>query len=117
MRISDWSSDVCSSDLPLALALGVPWRFPIEHQDTAVRRPGRRFLHIVRGRQDALARAIGTHHADRELALVLLGKRDQVAAWRPHRRRIAALVEADAMLVRAIGIHHIELLDRKSTRL
>src|SRR3546814_13616829 len=69
-----------------------------------------RFLHIVRGRQDTLARAVGAHHADRELALVLLGKGDQIAARRPHRRRITTLVEADAMLVRAIGIHHTELL-------
>src|SRR3546814_169390 len=29
MRISDWSSDVCSSDLPLAPVVNLPARYPV----------------------------------------------------------------------------------------
>ena len=50
-----------------------------EHQIEPVRRPGRPFIVEAFG-QDALARAVGPHHADGELAAGLLGEGDEVAA-------------------------------------
>src|SRR6266511_1527906 len=67
-----------------------------EHDHAAVRRPGRALVVIALG-QDAFARSVGAHDADAELALILLGEGDIVAARRPHRRRIGAIAETDAL--------------------
>src|SRR5690349_2069607 len=79
-------------------------RFTEEHQHAAVRRPGRSFLREA-GRQDALARSVGLHHTDLELAARLPGERYQVAARRPDGRRIYAIAKGDARLAGAVGIH------------
>src|SRR3972149_631899 len=63
-------------------------------QHPAVGRPGRA-LDQERPGQTALARSVGAHDADIELAPGLLGESDQVAARRPYRRRILAGAETD----------------------
>src|SRR5262245_1846927 len=71
-----------------------------EHHHAAVGRPGRAFIVEAFG-EDALAFAFGRDHADRKLALRLLGEGDGVAARRPYRRRIGALAKADALCAAA----------------
>ena len=46
-----------------------------------------------------------------------LGEGDQIAARAPHRRRMTAAAEADAMLVAAVGIHHVDLLAARAIAL
>ncbi len=84
-------------------------RIAEEHQEQAVRRPGRAFIVEALG-QDALARAVRLHHADRELALRLLGEGDEIAARRPDRRRIGPFAKRDALRLSAGSRHDIELL-------
>src|SRR5690606_26674615 len=79
-----------------------------EHQHAAIWRPGRAFLQAAGG-EDALARAVGAHHADLELAGGLLGEGDEVAARGPDRRRIGAVAEGDALRVRAIRAHRVDV--------
>ena len=49
------------------------------------------------------------HDADLELAAGLLGEGDEIAARRPHRRRIGAVAERDAVLAGAVGAHDVDL--------
>src|SRR3546814_10592333 len=71
MRISDWSSDVCSSDLKPALALELqpPYRF------VALRQPGIELLTeliaLVSARPDIITGALLEHFAEREEAAAL----------------------------------------------
>ena len=83
--------------------------FPEEHENTAIRRPGRSLV-VKAVRQDALAAAIGFHDADQEAPGDRLGEGDIVAAWRPDRRRIAAIPIGDPPGVAAILAHHEQLL-------
>ena len=53
---------------------------------------------------DALARAVGLHHADAEQAVLLPGEGDEVAARRPDRRRIAPFAERDAVGRAAVAL-------------
>ena len=76
------------------------WVLAEEHQHPAVGRPGRPFDQEAVG-QHALAAAVRPHDADAEAAARDLGEGDIVAARRPHRRGVAALAEADALLAAA----------------
>src|SRR5271155_259671 len=80
-----------------------------EHQHPAVRRPGWPLVQEA-ARKYSFAFTFRRHEADRKLAPIYLGEGDQVAARRPHRRRVAARAEADALHARAVGIHDVELL-------
>src|SRR3546814_15568884 len=93
MRISDWSSDVCSSDLPVAVLVLAPraagaWRVAAD----AVR-PGRDFLFgEVARRRDLERRHARGHQSQRPCidiaAVVLAGERIEMrgeigrASWR-----------------------------------
>src|SRR5690606_25417899 len=81
----------------------------------AVWRPGRAFLEIG-GRQDALAGAVGLHHADVETAALLLGEGDQVAARAPGRGGVKAAATADRALARAVGPHGVEARRARTVR-
>ena len=84
-----------------------------EHQDTAVRRPGRPFLKITAGKN---ALAINTvnrfriHHSDTELPVNHFCKSNIVAARRPYRRCIAPGIKTDAMNIGTVSVHNIKLL-------
>src|SRR5215208_3866800 len=84
-------------------------RIAEEHQHASVRRPSRAFVMVALG-QNAFARTIRLDNANGEAALELLGEGDVVAAWRPDRRRIGALAEADALRRSALRTHDINLL-------
>src|SRR5689334_16189287 len=66
-----------------------------ERNDAAVGRPGRALILVGLG-EAALACAVGANDADVELAVGLVGKRDPVAARRPHWRGVFAFAEGDA---------------------
>src|SRR5258708_13765743 len=83
-------------------------RIAKKHDDPAVRRPGRTFVVKALGQQ-SFARPVRLHDTDRELAGVLLGERDVVAARRPDRGRIGSLAEADALGGAAARAHHVDL--------
>src|SRR5919198_5083162 len=87
-----------------------------EHQDAAVGRPSRTLVVKAFG-ENALARPVGLHDPDQELARQLLCKRDVVASRRPDRGRIAAIIKADATDARPVGAHDIELLRTLPVRL
>src|SRR4029078_7451992 len=80
-----------------------------EHEHAAVGRPGRALVVEALG-EDSLARPVRAHHSDQEASGGLLGEGDEIAAGRPHRRRVAAVAEADAALAGAVAAHDIELL-------
>src|SRR5207342_3260225 len=88
---------------------GVAARIPKKHQHPAVGREGRAFVMKPFG-QDALAGAIRLHDANSEIAAAELGKGDDVAARRPHRGRVVALAEADALGPLTVRAHDIDLL-------
>src|SRR6266508_4059794 len=88
---------------------GALWASAVPSVRMALRRPGRALVVIALG-QDAFARSVGAHDADAELALILLGEGDIVAARRPHRRRIGAIAETDALRRSAARRHHVDLL-------
>src|SRR3546814_10472440 len=48
MRISDWSSDVCSSDLSATLLSSVPILFPLPNRIALFREGAQSFLHVFR---------------------------------------------------------------------
>src|SRR6185437_8658626 len=73
------------------------------------RREGRALV-VEPLRENALARAVRLENADRKLPVGLAGEGDVIAARRPHRRRVMALAEADALRRAAAGRHHINLL-------
>src|SRR3546814_9973429 len=110
MRISDWSSDVCSSDLPHRTDLEVTH---LDKDQPAAR--------CSTGEQKALL--LGTVLAHADLVAELAGRRpvlllDEVAAHLDPRRR-AALFERLAAGGGQVWMTGTEatLLDRKSTRL
>src|SRR5262249_15957085 len=80
-----------------------------EHNHAPVRRPGRSFIVIALG-QNPLARSVRAHDSDRKPAFGLLGEGDVVAARRPHRRRVGAVAEADALRLAAARGHDVDLL-------
>src|SRR6185312_11188494 len=92
-----------------ATAISTGGRTAEIHQHATVRRPGRA-LDEKTGGQEPLALPIWLHDADRETAALDLGEGDEVAARRPHRRRILARAEADALRPAAAGGHHVKLL-------
>src|SRR3546814_8823988 len=68
MRISDWSSDVCSSDLPAGLVLGLVLRDRSRGRNRAVRPARRRFhmggtLYSARRSADGRVRDAVVRHA------------------------------------------------------
>src|SRR3569833_2111734 len=79
-----------------------------EHQHTAVRREGRAFIVEARS-EHALARTVRLENADRELAARLPRERDVIAARRPHRSRVPAFAERDALRLAATRRHHVDL--------
>src|ERR1700730_2914628 len=87
---------------------GTPARIAKKHDDPAVRAPGRTLVVEALGQQP-LARPVRLHDTDRELAGILLGERNVVAARRPDRGRIDSLAEADALGGAAAGAHYIDL--------
>src|SRR5262245_18967420 len=87
-----------------------------EHDDAAVRRPCRPLVVIALG-EAPLAGSVRPHDADGELALSLLGEGDVIAARRPHRRRIGAVAEADALRLAAARRHDVDLLLAAAVRL
>src|SRR5262249_38073273 len=80
-----------------------------EENDPAIRRPGRAFIVITFG-EDPLARSVRADHADRKSAAHAFCKRDEIAARRPDRRRIATLAEGDPAGAPARSAHDIKLL-------
>src|SRR3546814_3002971 len=98
MRISDWSSDVCSSDLPVLLG-GV---------DAVARRADEVPPQVARGRKGFAAEQ---HHPR--------------VACRAQRHRLAGFEDIEAEAVERLAIEarvaerddHRALVDRKSTRL
>src|SRR6185312_5025891 len=60
--------------------------------------------------EQAFARAVGLENAYRKITPRLSGKRDVVAAWRPHRRRVMSLAKADSCCRSAGCRHHVNLL-------
>src|SRR3546814_14060300 len=66
MRISDWSSDVCSSDLAHALALGVEVRSALA---AAHRQPGQRIFERLFERQE-FEHAFGDARVKADTALI-----------------------------------------------
>src|SRR5271167_2958539 len=98
-------------DLGAGFAAGVAE----EHQEQTVRRESRPFIVVAFG-DDPFARAVRLHHADAELAVLLPGESDQVAAGRPDRGRIASLPERDAFGRAAARAHHIDLLRPAAVR-
>src|SRR5262249_60875908 len=80
-----------------------------EHQHAAIGRPGRALVVEALGEQP-LALPVRLDHADAEGAAAALGERDIVAARRPHRRRIRAFAEADALGPAAGRPHDVDLL-------
>src|SRR3546814_985546 len=111
MRISDWSSDVCSSDLPQndrrqgALDL---WRRSRDPEGHHRKRPGsRRMMYLTAGLHRALS--IRPH----EIARIAPGA---TLDWAAYVNRIAR----GAAALRALGLRRddrLVILDRKSTRL
>src|SRR5262245_18141265 len=87
----------------------VPAGVAEEHDHAPIRAPCRSLVVIALG-QDALARSIRAHDADREPALRLLREGDQIAARRPHRRRVGTVAEADALRLAATRGNQIDLL-------
>src|SRR3546814_10995010 len=78
MRISDWSSDVCSSDLGLAITTGgdvvelwgeTPF---VEHADDAERGPVETHAaaHAVAALEHAFVQGLGNHHHARAACLL-----------------------------------------------
>src|ERR1700722_4613470 len=82
------AENVGHENLRAGLAAGVAE----EHHEQAVGREGRAFIVVAVG-EHALAAAIGLHHADAEIAALLPGEGDGVAARRPDRRRITSLAK------------------------
>ena len=64
---------------------------------------------VIAGGEDALARAVRLHHADRELPAALLGEGDEIAARRPHRRRIGGLRRRRCAAPAAARRHDVDL--------
>src|SRR6185312_12689760 len=87
---------------------GIPARIAPEHDDPAVRAEGRPFR-VEAVDQDALARTVGFHRADLEVAVGLARIGDEIALGRPHRRRVRAFTIRNTLRAAAAGIHHIEL--------
>src|SRR3546814_7977961 len=104
MRISDWSSDVCSSDLTLPELIDtLVGNLPATHLPTlAIGAAATAFLFWVRkGLKPLLARAgMAPRPAD------LLAKTGPIAA-----------VAASTLAVVALGLEEAGVKDRKSTRL
>src|SRR5262249_5863724 len=80
-----------------------------EHHHAPVRRPGRAFV-VITVSENPLAETIRPQDPDGEPSLRLFRERDVVAARRPDRCRVSALVETDALCRTAIRAHHIDLL-------
>src|SRR3546814_8885535 len=102
MRISDWSSDVCSSDLPFGLVLGqgqhgrdgfaLRKRQEVDHRSAARRGPAlgqAPYLHAIdlaRGREEEDG---GMRRGDEQLGDdILVLRRHAGASWAWRRRRI-----------------------------
>src|SRR3546814_9958126 len=101
MRISDWSSDVCSSDLLETLGIGDAHVAQLVVQPLASDEHGDAIAAVAeldRGAQHHLLLALGKDDALRILARRLIGERQH------RRRRIEPCAQAGA-------------IDRKSTRL
>src|SRR5262249_12377652 len=87
-----------------------------EHHHAPVRSPGRALV-VITVSENALAGSIRPHDTDCEAPLRLFGERDVVAARRPDRCRVSALVETDALCRTAIRAHDIDLLTPAATAL
>src|SRR3546814_14146416 len=103
MRISDWSSDVCSSDLPRAVDLG-DTRMLLDrlvHQ----RLGEARLVALV------MAEAAIAPHIDDDIAVEFLAELDRHLAGEGHRLGIVAVDVEDRRLD---ALRHIRRIDRKS---
>src|SRR5262245_36341964 len=87
-----------------------------EHHHAPVGRPGRTLV-VIAFSENAFAGSVRPYDTDCEASFRLLGEGDVVAAWRPDRRRISALAEADALCSAAIRAHDINLLTAAAIRL
>ena len=83
-------------------------RFAGEHDHTPIGRPGGAFIQEG-GCQQAFLAAVGAHHTNVKTAFGLFGEGDEIAAWRPDGRAIAALTKADATRFAARCWHHVDL--------
>src|SRR3546814_10800320 len=129
MRISDWSSDVCSSDLRIAVdEQGTGAEF--ELAELAGERLGLGILELERVEDDELAalRLVAQRHLEAEGANLLVqrvakgaGPRAvRLAAADEDRSRAVAVTGGAAALLAAellAGAGDVAALDRKSTRL
>src|SRR3546814_8784684 len=100
MRISDWSSDVCSSDLAAPQAAG---EGPRQRVDASA------------GRRDGGILAPWRDDGNHALARLVEGKNGAAAA-RPQALGIARHAQQDAIQLEALG-QGLQHPDRKSTRL
>src|SRR3546814_11075856 len=99
MRISDWSSDVCSSDLELERGFGAPVRFAFEVRVAeleALRRDVRAVRHQLFGRR----RAHRARHRRAELAAFedVIGRTDRA------REAVEITFEPERLLA-TLGLH------------
>src|SRR6185436_4752802 len=74
----------------------------------AIGRPGRTFDQEA-FRQQPFARAVFLHHADIEAVFIAASEGNEIAAWRPYGRVVAAFAEADPLNAAAIGAHLVDL--------
>src|SRR3546814_6571208 len=123
MRISDWSSDVCSSDLPDFLRLGALLglmleRHPAVHTDLSYGVSGSVLAQIASAQLD-VGFYLGLPTDKRLYATTLTSFHYCVAAPRDWRERVASadwsqLVQLPWIWTPPESVHH---RDRKSTRL
>src|SRR3546814_19380347 len=91
MRISDWSSDVCSSDLPVDILVGIDRR----DRRLLVEMAGQRQL-----QQDTVDRIIGVELGQQRLDLVLRRGRGQTVLKTFHARARKSVVQGKRLAVR-----------------
>src|SRR3546814_8096574 len=96
MRISDWSSDVCSSDLELGAALQSAQarrvgRGDVDHQVVGHRPQRRRAQHIVADRVDRIA-VLAEIDADRSRGRARIAEGSQPARSEEHTSELQSLM-------------------------
>src|SRR3546814_18289439 len=82
MRISDWSSDVCSSDLALGLRLykvAMPW--PLEPEGIRDFAPGLEQIIVVEEKRGLVEDQLRKHLYGLATAPVIVGKCDAKGQW------------------------------------
>ena len=85
----------CKIDAPQLRATAGTGNISKEHQNPPIRRPGRSLIVKPLG-QDPLTAAIRFHNADQPFSRHLFGERNQIASWRPNRRRVFAALETNS---------------------